>query len=117
MKRKKPSKKADLSRAVAHRAANKEIFARDVYSFWEPLDTRFIEAMVCLGRYQGFDYVSLFWANYFFAYVDYEAVPKGLSGVDLMARANQAAFANLLAGDFSGTGRVLKRLIATSSGD
>ena len=94
-----------------------EIFARDVYGFWEPLDTRFIEAMVCLGRYQGFDYVSLFWANYFFAYVDYEAVPKGLSGVDLMARANQAAFANLLAGDFSGTGRVLKRLIAPSSGD
>jgi len=39
------------------------------------------------------------------------------AGVDLMARANQAAFANLLAGDFSGTGRVLKRLIAPSSGD
>jgi hypothetical protein len=92
-----------------------EIFPRDVFSFWEPLDTRFIEAMAGLAHYQGFEYVSLFWANYFFSYLDYDETPKNLSTVELMNRANQAASGSILAGSFSGTGQALQQLLSTFS--
>jgi hypothetical protein len=92
-----------------------EIFPRDVFSFWEPLDIRFIEAMAGLAHYQGFEYVSLFWANYFFSYLDYDETPKNLSAVELMTRANQAASTSLLAGTFSGTGEAFKQLLGTFS--
>jgi hypothetical protein len=92
-----------------------EIFPRDVFSFWEPLDMSFIEAMAGLAHYQGFEYVSLFWANYFFSYLDYDETPKNLSPAELMSRANDAASASLLAGTFSGTGETLKQLPSTFS--
>jgi hypothetical protein len=93
-----------------------EIFLRDVFSFWEPLDIRFIEAMAGLAHYQNFEYVSLFWANYLFAYLDYDETPEGLSHVELMNRANQAAFRSILAGTFSETGRALRRLLSEAEG-
>jgi hypothetical protein len=92
-----------------------EIFPRDVFSFWEPLDTRFIEAIADLAQYQRFDYVSLFWANYFFAYLDYDETPKNLSPVELMNRANQAASDSILAGTFSGTGQAFQQLLTRFS--
>jgi len=92
-----------------------EIFPRDVFSFWEPLDMRFIEAMAGLAHYQGFEYVSLFWANYFFSYLDYDETPRDLSTVELMNRANQAASDSILAGTFSETGQALQQLLSTFS--
>jgi len=92
-----------------------EIFPRDVFSFWEPLDTRFIGAMADLAQYQRFDYVSLFWANYLFAYIDYDETPKGLSAVQLMASANQAASDSILADTFSETGLALQQLLSAFS--
>ena len=92
-----------------------EIFPRDVFSFWEPLDTRFIEAIAGLAQYQRFDYVSLFWANYLFAYLDYDETPKNLSAVELLNRANQAASDSILADRFSGTGQALRQLLSTFS--
>ena len=92
-----------------------EIFPRDVFSFWEPLDIRFIEAIAGLARYQGFEYVSLFWANYFFSYLDYDETPKNLSPVELMNRANQAASGSILAGTFSGTGQAFQQLMSAFS--
>jgi hypothetical protein len=92
-----------------------EIFPRDVFSFWQPLDIRFIEAMAGLAHYQGFEYVSLFWANYFFSYLDYDETPENLSTVELMNRANQAASDSILADTFSGTGQALQQLLRTPS--
>jgi hypothetical protein len=92
-----------------------EIFPRNVFSFWEPLDIRFIEAMAGLAHYQGFEYVSLFWANYLFSYLDYDETPKNLSPVELMNRANQAASGSILAGTFSGTGQAFQQLMSTLS--
>ena len=91
-----------------------ELFARDVYSFWEPLDSAFIEAIVGLGHYQRFEYVSLFWTNYFFSYLDYDATPRDLSRVELMNRANQAASRSILAGTLSATGQAFQQLLRGS---
>jgi hypothetical protein len=92
-----------------------EIYRRDVFSFWEPLDIRFIQAMAGLAHYEGFEYVSLFWANYFFSYLDYDDATKNLSPVELMNRANQAASRSIMAGTFSGTGQALQQLLSTFS--
>jgi hypothetical protein len=92
-----------------------EIFPRDVFSFWEPLDIRFIEAIAGLAHYEGFEYVSLFWTNYFFSYLDYDETPKNLSPLELMNRANQAASTSILAGTFSGTGQAFQQLLSTFS--
>jgi len=92
-----------------------EIYRRDVFSFWEPLDTRFIEAIAGLAHYQGFEYVSLFWANYFFSYLDYDEATKNLSAVELMSLANQAASKSIVAGNFSRTGEAFQQLLSTFS--
>lgn len=55
-------------------AASAAIYGRDVFSFWQPLDQKFLEVLVKLAHYKKFDYISAFWSNYFFAYFDYEDV-------------------------------------------
>lgn len=51
-------------------------FRRDVFSFWAPLDIRFHTALVKFAESTGADYVSPFWTNYYFAYVDYSPKTK-----------------------------------------
>ncbi len=92
-----------------------ELFGRDVYSFWSPLDIRFIEAVIGLAHYQHFEYVSLFWANYFFSYIDYDEIPEALPRVEVVNRANQAAYDSIVAGTLSATGLALQRLLADSA--
>jgi hypothetical protein len=49
------------------------IYERDNYSFWEPLDSQFLQLMSDLANYEQFLFISPFWVNYFFAYLDYSA--------------------------------------------
>lgn len=91
------------------------VFPRDVYSFWEPLDARFIEAIMGIAHYQNFEYVSFFWSKYFFSYLDYDETPRDLSRAELIVRSNQAAFSNVRAGVFTGTGQAYQRLLDEDS--
>jgi hypothetical protein len=87
------------------------IFARDAYSFWQPLDIRFVETMAGLTRAWGVDYVSFFWSGFFFGYLEHE---EGLASLPLpshLRRLNQEQAANLRAGVFSETGRAYQRLL------
>lgn len=88
-----------------------EYYARDPYSFWQPLDIRFIQSVVNLGRAYDFDFISFFWSRYFFAYVNYNDVPRNISSTELFRLANQAAFANLQAGKYSLTGEAYRQMI------
>lgn len=49
-----------------------EVFARDPFSFWEPLDQRFIRTMVNTAHFKQFVFMCPTWSNHFFAYLDYE---------------------------------------------
>jgi hypothetical protein len=49
-----------------------EIYARDAYSFWEPLDSRFITALWGFAHLFHFESMSFFWSQYFFGYIDYQ---------------------------------------------
>lgn len=48
-----------------------ELYSRDVFSFWSPLDSKFIGDLVQYSRAHHVEYMSLFWVQYLFGYVDY----------------------------------------------
>ncbi len=95
-------------------AANAEIFGRDVFSFWRPLDQRFLKAMVDLSNLEQIEYVSPFWVNYFFSYIGYDEELGNLPYGQLIKVANEAAAANIREGKFSLTGQYYKELIGAN---
>lgn len=90
-----------------------ELYSRDVYSFWSPLDVRFIKLFSDMARLQGYAYVSFYWSTYFFGYVTYSDFPKGTSPANLFAQANRIAYANLVEGILSPTGKAYQQAIMT----
>jgi hypothetical protein len=93
-------------------ASSEEIFRRDVFSFWAPLDQQFISLMVRASREHGIEYVSPFWANYFFAYLDYTRDNHDDPYTKLASAVNQAAARSILAGEYTATADRYKQLIA-----
>jgi hypothetical protein len=93
-------------------AGNADIFRRDAYSFWAPLDQKFLALIAKLARAKKIEYVSIFWAQYLYAYLDYNPALSKLSYTDLMTRVNQAAAQNLVADKPSATGEFYRRLSA-----
>lgn len=73
-----------------------ELFSRDVFSFWEPLDVRFVEVVGKLAHVLRLELASFFWMRYFFGYIEYNAATKGLSASELFSLANRAAAQNML---------------------
>jgi hypothetical protein len=52
-------------------ATSDRVFRLDSFSFFEPLDVRFLEITAAWARKAGAAYVSPFWAGQFFSYVDW----------------------------------------------
>jgi hypothetical protein len=78
-----------------------EIMDRDVYSFWEPLDARYIQDIMKLAYVSGMDFVSFFWMRNFFDYLDYNTIPQNLTTPELNSLINQAYVNNVLDGSLS----------------
>lgn len=89
-----------------------DIFGRDAFSFWEPLDQKFLEVMVKFAHTERLVFFSPFWTKYFHAYLDYET-SKALRPTQLVALSTQAAGKALVAGDFTRTGLTYKSLISS----
>jgi hypothetical protein len=102
---------AELVSGGAEAAINTDIFRRDTFSFWEPLDQKFLEVITKLGNYKQFEFVSFFWSRYLFGYLDVFETDTSLRTSALLALADQAAVKNLIAGEFSGTGQAYKDII------
>ena len=49
--------------------APEQVFRQDMFSFWEPLDARFLAATATWARRAGAAYVSAFWSWQFFTYL------------------------------------------------
>ena len=91
-------------------------FERDIYSFWEPLDTQFLSVMVRGAHWKRFVYLSPFWTRMLYGgYVDYDEaqrVERGPQGAArLFALSNRQAAEDLRAGRFSPTGAAYGRMI------
>jgi uncharacterized protein (TIGR03437 family) len=91
-------------------ATSHEVFYRDSFSFWQPLDQSFYSALIACAHWKEFQYLSAFWSLYFWSYVDYEAV-KNLTPEETIAQANVAAGNALLTGQATSTGRMYKGAI------
>ena len=87
-----------------------EVFARDVFSFWTPLDQKFLEVITKLAYAKEFEFISPFWTKYFFAYLDYDEVSEK-SSEELIALSSAEAGANIVAGKYTSTGLKYKELI------
>jgi len=88
------------------------IYSRDAFSFWEPLDRKFLEAMAAFAHAERLDFISPFWTKYFYAYLEYESA-SNLRPQQLIAASTRAAGEALAAGRFTQTGIAYKRLITS----
>jgi hypothetical protein len=70
-----PSKKITLGESWLYKASIAEvsgglnayeIFGRDVYSFWEPLDTQYLDVIFKIMHHKEFEASMPFWTQYFF---------------------------------------------------
>jgi hypothetical protein len=101
-------KESDAELGTLNPAFDTTVYARDAFSFWAPLDARFLEVMVKLAHVAGADMLSPFWSRYFWAYLDHAqvsaAVPP-LTSDQIVALSTQAAAAALVSGSVTSTGR------------
>jgi hypothetical protein len=81
-----------------------KVMNRDVFTFWYPLDARFIQDMMDLADATKMDFVSFFWTRNFFAYLDYDDTPPNLSTTEFNRLINQAFLKNVQTGDLSSLG-------------
>ncbi|MEO8663608.1 MAG: hypothetical protein ABI693_34445, partial [Bryobacteraceae bacterium] len=98
---KSKSKKLTISEAWAYKQRDSELnkpafpasvlYARDVFSFWSPLDVQFLEAVVNWCYYQHVEYMAAFWSQYFRAYLTYDSSTQSQSPSVLNALAQTAA--------------------------
>jgi len=49
-----------------------EIFARNVWEFWQPLDRQFLEVFYKFCHLKGVDIFMPFWTQHFFKYIEYD---------------------------------------------
>jgi len=86
-------------------------FARDVYSFWSPLDCKFTEAMVKYSHLKNLEYLNPFFSRYFRAYLPYNWTTLGLSPHELDVMSMEAANDAIVTGAYTETGRCYEAAI------
>jgi hypothetical protein len=98
---------------VTNIASNAKVFARDAFSFWAPLDQRFLRLISNFARAEKIKLVSPFWSTYFFSYIDYDTGVSQLPYADLVQLVNSTATRSVMTGRFSVTGVAYHDLIAS----
>ncbi|UCH50787.1 MAG: hypothetical protein JSV54_07160 [Chloroflexota bacterium] len=97
--------KATPEEIVSGPGIDGNVFNRDPFSFWYPLDARFFDIIINIADATNMEFVSFFWTRYLFAYVDYSAETGSLSIAEMNRRINQAANANVKEGILSPLGQ------------
>jgi hypothetical protein len=94
-------------------AAAPGLYARDVFSFWEPLDVKFVETIWALSHFLKIEFVSFFWMRYFFGYIEYNERTKDLPLSELFRLANLEAAKNMLQNppQLTQTGLIFQKLL------
>jgi len=97
--------KATIAEITGSPGVDEDAFNRDTYSFWYPLDARFIEDIMDMADAGKMDFVSFFWMRNFLAYLDYSTSTKDLSTAELNRLINQTVLINLKLGVLSPLGQ------------
>lgn len=80
-----------------------EVFKRDNYSFWSPLDSRFLGLIQQFARKNSLAWAAPFWTTFFWAYVDYGPATQNLTYQQTTQLVNQAVYQALLNETFTST--------------
>ena len=88
-------------------------FARDVFSFWQPLDIMFLETIINLSHQIQADFCSFFWMKYLYGYLDYNSKTRRLTPQQLINRVDSLAGGQILDNRLNDAGNRFKTLIAT----
>jgi hypothetical protein len=89
-----------------------DAFARDAYSFWQPLDERFVATVVNLAHSIQAEFCLFSGTDLLYAYVDYTPATSRLAPAQLLQASHATAAEKILAGTLNGTGERFKNLIA-----
>lgn len=72
------------------------IYARDVFDYWEGVDTLFVKAMIKLSQQSKVDVVSFFWATTMFGQISYNPAIHGpMSDAQKLNAGQQAGYQNM----------------------
>lgn len=91
-----------------------KVMNRDVYSFWYPLDARFIQDVMDLADATKMDFISFFWTRNFFAYLDYNKTLHFLTTAQYNRLINQAFISNVQKDTLSSLGLYLQQELSSS---
>lgn len=92
-------------------AATANVFRQDVFSYWQPLDKKFITLILGLAEQERIGLVSFFWSSLLFGYLDYVSELESLSYAELNRRHNQVVYKNMQDGKYSLIGEFLRQVV------
>jgi hypothetical protein len=87
-----------------------EVYKHDMFSFFLPLDERFLSLMADFCRKEGIEFLSGFWARTFFAYADYHPGDENRPFVELRRNLDEVARQAIVNGTLSPLGEYYKSL-------
>jgi len=88
-----------------------DTFARDAFDFWAPLDQAFLKVMVDLSHYLDLEFISPFWMQYLFAYLQYSPTVEARGYAWVNELVNSQTWVNIQAGNLTPTGETYRELI------
>lgn len=88
-----------------------EIYERDVFGFWAPLDSSFLRLMVNLSYYTECEVLNVFWMQYLWGYLPYNIITSSLSASKRYDAVAKVAGQNMMNDTLSETGQVYHSLI------
>jgi fibronectin type 3 domain-containing protein len=91
-----------------------EIYSRDVFSFWGPLDDDFLRAMTNFSHWQKLDVMAAFWTGYFRSYLDYSDSTSAMTPSQLYDAVHPLQSSQMSAGAYSTTGTNWLNLVRSS---
>ncbi len=119
-----PSKKITLGQAWLYKATadelglvgviSPEVLSRDVFSYWQPLDSKFIELFSRVSQAKQFETYIPWGTWYFFSYLDYSQA-AGMTPAERNLSNQVAAYNNMLNGLTTGTGDAYEAITTASN--
>ncbi len=93
-----------------------ELFKRDMFSFWYPLDSTFTRVLSKLAQYAEAEIVTLYWAPLLFGYLDYQQGFEDLPPDTIFSLAMKQANRNMVRGVLSPMGEAYAQIVRDACG-
>ena len=91
-------------------AATADVFRKDAFSFWEPLDRKFMTLLFEFSRREQVALLSFYWSSFFYGNLDFTAELDRIPYQDLVRHVNQKAYAAIRARSPNGLGKTFQSL-------